>query len=395
MGLYKICKHKGRARDRCEHGWWGSYQYRGRLFRESLARWGNQEVKSKAEAEAVLDRMREAIREGKFAGDPAPGPMTFDDFGNLYVKRRVELRGLRSHSTIEYRMRLLRARFGKRQLTEIQVGDVEDMVRDLKTAGKKPATVNRHLALLRAMLNWAVEREYLDKTPFRKGSQALIKLERENNRRSRRLSLDEEKALLAKANGNLRALIVAALDTGMRRGELLGLSFSDVDLAKGIIHVRAENSKSKRGRSIPIATERLRAVFKWLRLDSAGNQKPDDAPVFSRHCGKPLKDFRDAWVEARKGTAGEDLRFHDLRGEYASRLVEHGVPLSQVRDLLGHASIVTTERYDRQKFEMLELAAKKLDSGETFNIPSSPEESGSAKSSSDDLNSAQKSLPIQ
>jgi integrase len=394
MGLYKLCDHKKRARDRCGDAWWGSFNHQGKSYRASLSRWGNQEIRSKAEAEAVLDRMREAIREGKFASKPAPGPLTFDDFGDLYTKRCVELRGLRSRSTIKYRMRLLRARFGKRQLAEIHVADVEDMVRDLKAAGKKPATVNRHLALLRAMLNWAVEREYLDKTPFRKGSQALIKLERENNQRSRRLSSDEEKALLAKAKGNVRALIVAALDTGMRRGELLSLRFGDVDLVKGVIHVRAENAKSKRGRSIPIATGRLTAVFKWLQLDSAGNQKPDDAAVFSRHCGKPLKDFRDAWVEARKGTAGEDLRFHDLRGEYASRLVERGVPLSQVRDLLGHASIVTTERYDRQKFEMLELAAKKLETGEVFNISSSSDEPQLVQTSPADTISVEKSLPI-
>src|ERR1035438_790657 len=101
----------------------------------------------------------------------------------------------------------------------------------------------------------------------------------------------------------------------MRRGELLSLLFSDVDLVRGIIQVRAENAKSKRGRSIPIATARLRAVFEWLRLDSSGNEKPDDGPVFSRRNGKPLKDFRDAWVDARETTTGKDLRFHDLRGE--------------------------------------------------------------------------------
>jgi integrase len=339
--------------------------------------------------------MRQAIRDGKFASEPIAGPITFEELGDLYTKRYVELNNLRSHSTIKYRMRLLRSRFGTRQLTDIRVSDIEDMVRDLKAARKKPATVNRHLALLRAMLNWAVEREYLDKTPFRKGSQAVIKLERENNRRARRLSADEEKALLEKADGTLRALIIAALDTGMRRGELLSLRFSDVDLARGVIRVRAENAKSKRGRAIPISTARLKAVLEWLRLDSGGNEKTDDAPVFSRRNGKPLKDFRDAWVEARATTTGSDLRFHDLRGEYASRLVEIGTPLSYVRDLLGHASIVTTERYDRQKFEMLEVAAKKLETGQTFQIPSSADEPESEQSASGSMLPADKPLQVQ
>jgi integrase len=69
-----------------------------------------------------------------------------------------------------------------------------------------------------------------------------------------------------------------------------------------------------------------------------------------------------------------NLHWHDLRHEYASRLVEHGVPLSQVRDLLGHASIVTTERYDNQQLERLQVAAGKLESGKLFEAP--PGESG-------------------
>src|SRR5207302_9902985 len=61
-----------------------------------------------------------------------------------------------------------------------------------------------------------------------------------------------------------------------------------------------------------------------------------------------------------------NLHWHDLRHEYASRLVEKGVPLAQVRDLLGHASITTTERYDNQKLENLQLAAARLESGKSF-----------------------------
>lgn len=64
------------------------------------------------------------------------------------------------------------------------------------------------------MLNWAIEREYLDRTPFRRGAQAVIRLERENNRRSCRLTPDEEKRLLKAAGPTMKALIVAALDTG-------------------------------------------------------------------------------------------------------------------------------------------------------------------------------------
>jgi hypothetical protein len=103
----------------------------------------------------------------------------------------------------------------------------------------------------------------------------------------------------------------------------------------------------------------LLAVLKWLRLDSAGENKKDDVPVVSNEIGEPLKTFKKAWVAAvlkaygvephwRKGSYKDltpecqkrfrdiNLHWHDLRHEYASRLVERGVPLAQVRDLLGH-----------------------------------------------------------
>src|SRR5437867_7286556 len=81
MGLYKICEHKGRARDRCEHAWWGSF--RGR--RVSLARWANCEVRSKAKADAVLDELRKTVRAGTFdeRGLEPPreaSPLTFSNF---------------------------------------------------------------------------------------------------------------------------------------------------------------------------------------------------------------------------------------------------------------------------------------------------------------------------
>jgi len=365
MGLYKLCKHTGRERDRCADAWWGSYHHRGRLYRASLAKWANQDIRSKTEAAAVLDRMREAIRKGTFVKDLGTAT-TFDAFATLYVERYVAMKELRSAETIEYRLRLLRKRFGTRRLADIRTGDIEDMRMDLKKAGRKPGTINRYLALLRAMLNWAVLRGDLEQTPFRRGSQAVIKLDRENNRRRRRLSADEEERLLQAGNNTVRALVVGALETGMRRGELLSLRFGDVDFDRHVIHIRPENAKSKKGREVPIATTRLRTLLEWLRIDAEGKRKPPEAAVFSNEVAEPIKHFHTAWYAALRRAKITDLRFHDLRGEFASRLVEKGVPLSQVRDLLGHSSIVTTERYDRQTFKALEAAAKRLDTGEVF-----------------------------
>ena len=80
--------------------------------------------------------------------------------------------------------------------------------------------------------------------------------------------------------------------------------------------------------------------------------------------------YKDLAAESPQQLQTIDLHWHDLRHEYASRLVERGVPLAQVRDLLGHASIVTTERYDNQRLEALQAAAARLEEGKTFSATS-------------------------
>jgi integrase len=239
------------------------------------------------------------------------------------------------------------------------------------------------------MMNWAVGREYLSHTPFRRGTETLIRKLHEDNHRRRRVSEDEETRLLEVAPSLLRSMIIAALDTGMRQGEMLALRFADINLDRGLITLRGETTKSRKTRVVPIPTTRLRAVLEWLRLDATGEKKADDAAVFSDETGEPVGRFRTAWVtavlkahgvkpawksygwtalspECQEAFRRIDLHWHDLRHEYASRLVERGVPLAQVRDLLGHSSITTTERYDNQKLENLQLAAAKLEAGKTF-----------------------------
>ncbi len=136
-----------------------------------------------------------------------------------------------------------------------------------------------------------------------------------------------------------------------------------------------------------VATERLREFLEWLRYDAEGELKPETALLCSNEVGDPVKYFRSAWegalmragiapsvyVRAEHPELSEPLRWHDLRHEYASRLVEQGVPLSQVRDLMGHASIITTERYDTQRQEVLDQAAKKLETGKITKFPSRSE----------------------
>jgi hypothetical protein len=115
-----------------------------------------------------------------------------------------------------------------------------------------PGAVNR-IDLLRHMLNWPVGREYLQRTPFRRGTETLIKKLHDDSRRRRRVSEDEEAALLEAASPQIQAMLIAAIDTGMRRGEMLALQFGDVDVDRGLIVLRGETTKSKKTRIVPTA----------------------------------------------------------------------------------------------------------------------------------------------
>ena len=366
----------------------------------------------KTEADAVLDDLRKAVRAGTFdkRGVEPPrevSPLTFRQLAEVYKERHVFAKGLAIGKTINYRLKPLIDQFGERPIAEIRTADVEDFIADLRKpriVNRRPnrtltnASINRSIELLRHMLNWAIGRGYLDRTPFRRGTETLIRKLHEDNRRRRRLTEVEETRLLEVAPPFLRSMIITALDTGMRQGEMLALRFGDIDWERQVIVLRGETTKSRKSHPVPIATARLRAVLEWLRLEADGQKKPDEALVFSDETGDPVGRFRTAWVTAvlkAHGVKPEwkaygwtgltpecaeqfrriNLHWHDMRHEYASRLVEKGVPLAQVRDLLGHASITTTERYDNQKLESLQAAAARLESGKGFDAPSRADES--------------------
>lgn len=389
MGLFKRCPHKGRNRDRCGDPWWGSFKG----HRVSLAQWTNRDINTKDEAQAALDELRAAVRAAERAGlhgkavraalqagrngkDPgqAGQALTFRAFADLYVKGYVKLNALKSEDTITYRMEILKDHFGDRPLADIRTADIEDFLADLKTPAKlgpkqkterarRPATINRYRSQLVQMFNWAVSRDYLERTPFQKGTKTLIPTMREDNKRDRRLSPEAETALLNAAAPHLKLLIKAALYSGMRRGEMLALTWADLDARPGWIRLRGDTTKSGKTRWVPMHPN-VQAVFDFLKTDANGEDKPADAKVFSNEVGEPICYFQTAWKAALRRANITNYRWHDLRHEFASRLAERGVPLVQVRDLLGHASVTTTERYDTQQAERLRAAVQLLNQSE-------------------------------
>lgn len=234
--------------------------------------------------------------------------------------------------------------FGDKALDSITTDDIEAFRDARKTKGLSPVAVNHDLRLLRKMFNWAIRKGYLDRTPFKIGTEPAIRLEREFPRRKRLQTADDEKRLLDSSGPQLRAFIIAMLDTGCRPGEILSLQWRDVSLDRNELIVRAEKEKTRTGRIIPI-TSRLKSILEMRRLDPEGEEFGPEAYAFGNEVEERVKPMRELWTEAVEKAGLTGLQMRDLRHEAGSRFMEAGMPISYVSNMLGHTNLTTTSRY--------------------------------------------------
>jgi integrase len=187
----------------------------------------------------------------------------------------------------------------------------------------KDATVNRDLSVLRHILYWAVDEQLLAQNPL-----ARMKMARERRTRRQVLSVAEEESLLGSAKGHLRMMIVAALDTGMRRGEITSQRWEDIDFSRKLVSVTRSKTPEGESREIPL-TERLLKLLLENRKDSG---------LIVDYKGQPVRNIKRSWTTALKNAQVRHVRFHDLRHTFNTRLMEAGV-LQEIRmTLMGHSA---------------------------------------------------------
>ncbi len=139
---------------------------------------------------------------------------------------------------------------------------------------------------------------------------------------------------------HLQPMVLVAINTGLRRGELLQLKWSDVDFDHRVLTVRAETAKSSKTRRIPLNGEVIKVLETWKQTNYV-----EKGLVFSAADGGVMKSVNSSWTSLIKKAKITDFRFHDLRHDFASQLVMKGVDLNMVRELLGHTDFMTTLRY--------------------------------------------------
>jgi integrase len=255
--------------------------------------------------------------------------------------------------------------FADLPLDQIRTGDIEAFRDSRKAEGLSACTVNHDLKLLRKMFNWGIRRGWVERTPFKIGTEPAIALDREIPRDRRFENEDDEQRLFDVADPHLRSVIVALLDTACRLGEILSLQWRDVSLSRREITIQAVKAKTRTLRIVPISS-RLRAMLELRRLDPAGKDFGPDAYVFGNEVGEQITTVRVPWETARANAGLPGLQLRDLRHEAGSRFDEAGVSTNYVSKILGHASLSTTTRYLNIQRRGLHLAMEKLEESQAL-----------------------------
>lgn len=255
------------------------------------------------------------------------------------------------------------------RLDAITGRDLEQLRTGWLSAGNKPSTANRKMGSVSGVFSRAVDWDYLPSSPLDKikplkvDTKGQVRYLSKDESRNLRNSLEvrEHRTILERDSANhwraerrkelyknlrevaftdhLKPMILVSLNTGMRRGELFSLTWPRVNFDQKTLTVAGDTAKSSETRHIPLNAEALDTLKAWKK------QCGDSRYVFPGLEGNRMEGVKSAWMKLLQEACITGFRWHDMRHDFASRLVMAGVPLNTVRDLLGHTDIKMTLRY--------------------------------------------------
>lgn len=310
-------------------------------------------TRSHATRKDALKALRELIQEFETKGAAALDTenLSFEQLADRYREAKMmeaefvgerKVAGMRAQSSSQSYWRALRDYFGNKRIRAIKYDDLETLklylVRKPTQHGKQRSITdtNRHLQFLRAMLNYAVANRWLEKNPFQLAGGAGSKLiEKSAESQGERFpTFGEELALVnaccregQRGNTHLRAILIVAADSGLRKNELLTLTVADLNFEQRVIRLRAINAKTNRKREIPM-TVRVQSELQDL---TSGKQASDF--VFGG-----IQDFKRSFGTLKRTAGVNGLNFHDFRHAFVSRSILAGIPQAIVLKTSGHAS---------------------------------------------------------
>ncbi len=247
--------------------------------------------------------------------------------------------------------------FGEKiSISHINMGMIEEYKIWRKKQGVTDNTINKELRFLSTLINKAVEFEWIKEHKlFRKA----ILIKGVKSERIRYLTTEEEERLISAIkslkNYLLLDIVLFALNTGMRLNEILGLKWENVKYKEKLIVLFPEQTKNKKIHIIPINQKAFEIIEK--RFETKDRRCPY---VFHRN-GEKVKSIKEGFTNALKKANIKNFTFHDLRHTFASRLVQKGIDLYVVKELLNHSSITVTQRYAHLKLENMKKAVEILE----------------------------------
>jgi integrase len=326
MGLYK----RGQV-------WWFRLLVNGKQVRKST------KTNDKKIAQRIYAKVKGQVAEDKWF-DRLPGEeKTFREMMDRYQKEYVSLK---SHpKKYESLIRNLLSFFGSYRTKAI----TPNLVNQYKVS-RPPVSANRELSVLKTVFNIAIrEWQWVRENPVNK-----VGFWKEPPGRVRYLTDEEFGQLLGACPDYLKPIVVVARHTGLRKENILSLTWSQVDLFRKLIII--DHTKNNERLSIPL-NETLMRLFRQLSKVRYINS----SYVFCKSDGSRYHNSLNGFKKAVDKAGLSDFRFHDLRHCFASALVQKGVGLYQVQRLLGHKSNAMSQRYAHLSTEHLREAISKLD----------------------------------
>jgi len=336
MGLYK----RGSV-------WWMSFTHHGEQLRRST------ETEDKKLAIRIFDKLKGEIAEGKWFEKPPGDGYKFKD---LMAKYMSEYSAVNKAASSYKRDRSLSAHllhvFGERYLAEITSSMISEYKVMRRGEGASPRTINYEITLMSHTFNIAIrEWDLAKENPAKK-----IRKERVHNNIERWLTFEEEERLLQAAPKWLADIIVFAINTGLRQSEILNLKWGQVDMERRTLTIYEQ--KNRGVDTLPLNMTVMGLLKEKLTLKGDAVEH-----VFYNKSLKPVL-FRNlirAYKNAIKRAGIDDLRFHDLRHTFATRLVQGGVGIYEVQKLGRWKSITMVQRYAHHYPESLRSAIEVMD----------------------------------
>ncbi|MFZ1623540.1 MAG: integrase [Gammaproteobacteria bacterium] len=321
------------------------------------------------------------------AGLDGVAPLTLGEFLETTYAPWVKVNRPRTAAISLARLTYCYRSWFQQPLAAISTSQLETWKTERLKTGLSPSTVQRDLAGLSAVLSHAVRLEKVASNAVRRVQKPRIDrtpnvrfLDPEEELALRTALIDRDQRLMtARDSANewrrerhytplprldlygdhLTPAVLVSLNTGLRRGELLSLHWSDISFRHALLSIHAASAKTGQTRHLPLNAEAIAVLQRWRDQSAAKNLADRIFPVTTS--------FKTAWSAVLKTAEIERFRWHDLRHHFASRLVQVGVNLNTVRELLGHGSLATTLRYAHlgpdQKRQAVELLTGPEESG--------------------------------